>query len=147
MLLRLLNRNLLLCLSLRRLLRMLSQDDLLAWTWHTVDNLQYLLMLLLLLLLKLLGSRLHRVQRCCLRLFMDQIRLNHLRTVVLHFGVVNVLRLSRLPKRIREGTVLLLNQVVRFMLLLLRLLLLGRLSLRLWRLINNLLQLLVIIVQ
>lgn len=112
-----------------------------------MDNLQHLLMLLLLLLLELLGSCLHRVQRCCLRLFMDEIRLDHLGSIVRHFRVVNVLLLSRLPKRIREGSVLLLNQVVRFMLLLLRLLLLSRLSLGLWRLIDNLLQLLVIIIQ
>lgn len=71
---------------------------------------------------------------------MDQICLNHLGTIVRNFRVVNMLRLSWLPKRIREGPIILLDQVMSFLLLLLRLwwlLLLSRLSLR--RLIDNLL--------
>lgn len=41
---------------------MLPQNDLLARAWHTVDNLQYLLvLLLLLLLLELLRGSLHCV--------------------------------------------------------------------------------------
>lgn len=94
----LLDSNLL--LLFRGFLGMLTQNDLLSRSGHPVNNLKYLLLmlLLLLLLLELLGGCLHSMQRCLLWLLVNQVRLDHLRTIVRHFRVVNMLRLGRLTK-------------------------------------------------